>query len=94
MRKEFVTNDPLELSVISRTQFWGLLLGLPIGLSEIELDEIFDNDLNFDNCGNVDYTGILNMDMFVALEKRRIQARVAEQAAEFQRKRIRSESLG
>ena len=83
LRKEFISSDPLELSVISRTQFWGMILGLPLGLNEVELDEIFDNDLNFDNCGNVDYTSVLNSDMFVALEKRRIAARVAASAAEF-----------
>ena len=60
-----------------------MILGLPLGLNEVELDEIFDNDLNFDNCGNVDYTSVLNSDMFVALEKRRIAARVAASAAEF-----------
>ena len=56
MRKELQANDLLGLSVIPRVKFWGILLGLPLGLNEEELAEIFDNDLNFDNCGNVDYT--------------------------------------
>jgi len=71
-----------------------MLLGMPLGLNEVELDEIFDNDLNFDNCGNVDYTSVLNSDMFVALEKRRIAARVAANAEEYKRKRVRNQSLG
>jgi hypothetical protein len=39
------------------------------------LDEIFNNDLNFDNYGNVDYVIILNSDIFVALERKRILAK-------------------
>lgn len=62
----------MELSVISRVQFWGVLLSLPLGLNEDELMEIFDNDLNYDNNGNVDYISILNSDIFVALERKRI----------------------
>jgi hypothetical protein len=58
--------------VISRVQFWGVLLSLPLGLNEDELMEIFDNDLNYDNNGNVDYISILNSDIFVALERKRI----------------------
>lgn len=58
--------------MISRVQFWGVLLSLPLGLNEDELMEIFDNDLNYDNNGNVDYISILNSDIFVALERKRI----------------------
>jgi hypothetical protein len=58
--------------VISRVQFWGVLLSLPLGLNEDELMEIFDNDLNYDNNGNVDYISILNSDIFVALERKRV----------------------
>jgi len=72
IRKEFQAHDPLELSVISRVQFWGVLLSLPLGLNEDELMEIFDNDLNYDNNGNVDYISILNSDIFVALERKRL----------------------
>jgi hypothetical protein len=53
-------------------QFWGVLLSLPLGLNEDELMEIFDNDLSYDNNGNVDYISILNSDIFVALERKRI----------------------
>jgi len=73
LRKEFVSKDPLELSVLSRVKFWGILIALPLGLDESDLSEVFDNDLNFDNYGNVDYTSILNMDIFVALEAKRIR---------------------
>jgi len=37
------------------------------------LQEIFDNDLNFDSYGNVDYKSILNSDIFSKLEAKRIQ---------------------
>ena len=66
----------LELSVISRVNFWGLLLSLPLGLNEDDLEEVFDNDLNFDNNGNVDYVVILNSDIFVALERKRLTTKV------------------
>jgi hypothetical protein len=73
LRKEFIRKDPLELSVLSRVQFWNIIISQPFGLNEDELNEIFDNDLNFDNYGNVDYTSIINSDIFVKLEARRIQ---------------------
>lgn len=72
LRQEFLGHDPLDLSVISRVNFWGILISLPLGLNEEELNEIFDNDLNFDNNGNVDYVSILNSDVFVALERKRL----------------------
>jgi hypothetical protein len=72
LRKEFHAHDMLELSVIPRVKFWGVLIDLPLGLSDQDLVEIFDNDLNFDNYGNVDYTSILNSDLFVALERKRL----------------------
>ena len=67
-----MAHDSLELSVIPRVAFWGILINLPLGLNQEELQEVFDNDLNFDNYGNVDYVGILNSDIFVALERKRI----------------------
>ena len=36
-----------------------MLENLPLGLLPFEIEEVFDNDLNFDNYGNVDYTVIL-----------------------------------
>ena len=76
LRREFLSHDLLELSVISRVNFWGILLSLPLGLNEDDLEEVFDNDLNFDNNGNVDYVTILNSDIFVALERKRLTAKV------------------
>lgn len=74
LRAEFAKHDPLELSVISRPVFWSILIGLPLGLNDDELTEIFDNDLLFDNYGNVNYTAILIKEEFVVLEGRRIKA--------------------
>ena len=79
MRRELTNLDPLELSVISRVSFWGLLLSLPVCLNEDELAEVFDNDLNYDNNGNVDYVEILNRDIFVALERKRIITKALQQ---------------
>lgn len=76
LREILKEHDPLELSVISRINFWGLMLSLPLGLNDAELNEVFDNDLNFDNNGNVDYMQIVNSDIFVALERRRIAAQI------------------
>ena len=59
LRKEFVTADPLELSVLPRVKMWTILINLPLGMNETELAEVFENDINFDNYGNCDYTGIL-----------------------------------
>lgn len=73
LRKEFIRKDPLELSVLPRVQFWNVIISQPLGLNEDELNEVFDNDLNFDNYGNVDYTSIINSDIFVKLEAKRIQ---------------------
>jgi len=50
-----------------------MLENLPLGLLPFEVEELFDNDLNFDNYGNVDYTMILNNDLFVTLERKRLQ---------------------
>ena len=75
LRRELIALDPHELSVISRIHFWGALLSLPLGLNEDELTEIFDSDLNYDNNGNVDYVSILNSDIFVLLERKRIIAK-------------------
>ena len=69
LRAIFIKNDENSLSVIPRARFWRILESLPLGLVHFELDEIFDNDLNFDNYGNVDYTVILNSDAFVTLER-------------------------
>ena len=78
LRREFVTADPLELSVLPRVKLWNILLSLPLGVNEAELAEVFENDLNFDNYGNVDYTGILSSDIFVTLEAQRLRARALE----------------
>ena len=64
--------------MIPRVAFWGILINLPLGLNQEELQEIFDNDLNFDNYGNVDYVSILNSDVFVALERKRILAKAMQ----------------
>jgi hypothetical protein len=66
--------DKNELNVIPRSKFVGLLLDLPLGISEVEVREILENDLHFDNYGNVDYTAILNGDLFCALERQRLKA--------------------
>jgi hypothetical protein len=38
-----------------------------------EIEEVFENDLHYDNYGNVDYTVIINSDIFVALERARMR---------------------
>jgi len=73
LRTIFLKNDPNNLSVIPRAKFYRILDELPLGLLKKELDEIFDSDLSFDNYGNVDYTVILNSDIFVALERQRLR---------------------
>lgn len=73
LRKEFVLADPLELSVLPRIKLWNILINQPLGLNEQELTEVFENDLNFDNYGNVDYMVILNSDIFVTLESNRLR---------------------
>lgn len=75
LRKEFIRKDPLELSVLSRVQFWNIIISQPLGLNENELNEVFENDLLFDNYGNVDYTSIINSDIFCKLEAKRIQTK-------------------
>ena len=45
LRREFVSADPLGLSVLPRIKMWNILINLPIGLNETELSEVFDNDL-------------------------------------------------
>jgi hypothetical protein len=52
---------------------WSILINLPLGMNETELAEVLENDLNFDNYGNVDYTGILSSDIFVTLEAKRLR---------------------
>ncbi len=69
LRALFHKNDENELSVMPRMKFSRILESLPLGLLTFELDEIFDNDLHFDNYGNVDYTVIMNSDIFVTLER-------------------------
>ena len=73
LRKIFLENDKNELSVLPRAKFVGLMLDLPLGLNEVEMQEILENDLNFDNYGNVDYTVILNSEEFVRLEAERVK---------------------
>ena len=72
-RRLLLKEDKNELSVIPRTKFAGLLLELPLGLNEADVQEILENDLHFDNYGNVDYTIILNSDMFCTLERQRLK---------------------
>lgn len=78
LRKEFVTADPLELSVLPRVKIWNILINLPLGLNDSELSDVFENDLNFDNYGNADYTCILKSDIFVTLEAQRLRQRALE----------------
>jgi hypothetical protein len=73
LRKIFLENDKNELSVLPRAKFVGLMLDLPLGLNQGEMQEILENDLNFDNYGNVDYTVILNSEEFVGLEADRVK---------------------
>jgi hypothetical protein len=74
LRKILIENDKNELNVIPRSKFVGLLLDLPLGINEVEVREILENDLHFDNYGNVDYTVILNSDLFCHLERLRLKA--------------------
>jgi Ca2+-binding EF-hand superfamily protein len=74
VRKRFLDHDKNELNVIPRSRFVGLLLDLPLGINEVDVQEILENDLNFDNYGNVDYTAILNSDLFCHLERARLKA--------------------
>lgn len=69
LKRIFENNDQGELGVIPRNQFWRIIDQLPLGLSQKELQEVFDNDLQFDNYGNVDYRVIINSDIYVALER-------------------------
>lgn len=69
LRKILLEFDKNELNVIPRSKFIGILLDLPLGINEVEVQEILENDLHFDNYGNVDYTVILNSDMFCHLER-------------------------
>jgi Ca2+-binding EF-hand superfamily protein len=73
LRKILVEFDKNELNVIPRSKFIGILMDLPLGLAESEIHEILENDLHFDNYGNVDYTIILNSDLFCHLERQRLK---------------------
>lgn len=73
LRKIVVLQDPSGLNVIPRARFQRMLENLPLGLLPHEIEEVFDNDLNFDNYGNVDYTVILKTDIFVTLERSRLK---------------------
>jgi len=86
LRREFITADPLELSVLPRVKIWNILINLPLGLNDHELSEVFDNDLNFDNYGNVDYTGIMQSDIFVTLELKRLRERALDIGRRFKSK--------
>lgn len=68
-----VSIDKNELNVIPRSRFIGMLLDLPLGINEVDVQEILENDLSFDNYGNVDYTVILNSDLFCQLERTRLR---------------------
>lgn len=74
LRKMFVQFDKNELNVIPRSKFAGILLDLPLGINEVDVAEILENDLHFDNYGNVDYTVVLNSDLFCHLERQRLKA--------------------
>jgi hypothetical protein len=74
IRKVLLSCDKSELSVIPRSKFAGLLLDLPLGLNDSEVQEIMENDISFDNYGNVEYTAVLNSDMFCTLERQRLKA--------------------
>ena len=69
LRKILLEHDRNELNVIPRSKFVGLLLEWPLGLNDVDVQEILENDLSFDNYGNVDYTVILNSDLFCHLER-------------------------
>lgn len=73
LRKILILQDQTSLNVIPRARFQRMLENLPLGLLSYEIEEIFDNDLNFDNYGNVDYTVILQNEIFVNLEQQRIR---------------------
>jgi hypothetical protein len=72
LRKEFINADTLKLNVIPRLKFCNILITLPLGLSQIEIDEILDSDLAFDNCGNIDYEKIVETELFLELERKMI----------------------
>jgi hypothetical protein len=72
LRTVFAKNDPKGIHVIPRIKFMRILQGLPLGLNQKEINEIFEHDLHFDNNGNVSYTSILKRDLFVTLDKERI----------------------
>ena len=74
LRRILTQFDRNELSVIPRSKFAGILLDLPFGLNEVDIQEIMENDLHFDNYGNVDYTVVLNSDLFCTLERQRLKA--------------------
>ena len=75
LRKEFINADTLQLNVIPRLKFCNILMSLPFGLSESEMEEILESDLAFDNCGNVEYEKILETDLFLELERKMILSR-------------------
>ena len=72
LRKEFINADTLQLNVIPRLKFCNILMSLPFGLSESEMEEILESDLAFDNCGNVDYEKIVETELFLELERKMI----------------------
>jgi len=73
LRKILMLQDQTSLYVIPRARFQRMLENLPLGLLPSEIEEIFDNDLNFDNYGNVDYTTILSNEIFVSLEQAKVR---------------------
>ena len=93
LRREFQVHDPLELNVISRTQFWAIISDMPLGLAEREVEDIFDHDLQFDNYGNVDYTQVLAKDMFVALERNRLRDRAQKKSVALAEKKEHDEMM-
>ena len=57
------------MNVIPKLRFIDLILDLPLGLNEIDIQEILENDLHFDTYGNVGYKVILDSDLFCNLER-------------------------
>ena len=78
LKKKFNDFDKSELNIIPRSKFAGLLLDLPLGLNTVDVQEILENDLHFDNSGNVDYMTILNSDIFTWLEKGRLKELISK----------------
>ena len=78
----FRRNDENEIGVIPRLRFKWILEGIPLGLTQIEINTILDNDIIFDRYGNVDYNTILNTDLYSKLELQDIEKQKLHRVAE------------